>query len=65
MLIYNEEAAKRAVSYAKKYRSEGNKVTCMAITSGMTQDDFIKYAKNDHYAKAVILNDDDIEEIIL
>ncbi len=66
MLIYNESSAKEAVSYAKKYRADGNRVTCMAITPEMTQDDFIKYAKNDHYAKAVILNGDDIkEEIIL
>ncbi len=65
MLIYNENAAKKAVSYAKKYRAEGNKVTCMAITSEMTRDDFIKYAKNDHYVKAVIISDDTNEEIML
>lgn len=65
MLIYNENVAKKAVSYAKKYRAEGNKVTCMAITSEMTRDDFIRYAKNDHYAKAVIISDDTNEEIML
>ncbi len=64
MLIYSENEAKKAVSYAKSCRADGNKVTCMAVTSEMTQDDFISYAKSNHYAKAVVLKDDKNEEIV-
>lgn len=64
MLIYSENEAKKAVSYAKSCRADGNKVTCMAVTSEMTQGDFIRYAKSNHYAKAVVLKDDKNEEIV-
>lgn len=65
MILYSEETSKKAIDYAMRYRAEGQKVTCMPLTDDLTKEAYVESAKADHYAKLIILNNDDVNEEII
>ena len=65
MILYSEGTSKKAIDYAMRYRAEGQKVTCMPLTDDLTKEAYVENAKADHYAKLIILNNDDVNEEII